>query len=69
MRQYEIWSEGYITNGERAGAHFHGRAMGDTFAEACRRLFKDDYNYDDEKGTHWGCRLFDNEDDARKSFG
>lgn len=27
------------------------------------------YKYDREYKSFWGCRLFDNETDARKSFG
>jgi hypothetical protein len=90
MKEFEIWSEGYAATGERAGAHFHGKAMGETFEDACKNFrepndIKDwegkvivpkgsplnlDKNRDGSvKLSIWACRLFDNETDARKSFG
>lgn len=70
MKEYEIWSEGYADNGGHEGAHFHGKCEAGNFDEACIKLMeaKLDKNSD---GTNsiWGCRLFDNEADARKSFG
>ena len=70
---FEIWSEGYAATGERAGAMFHGTAEGDTFQEACEQYslmnpaFGKCFNINGP--TYWGCRLFDNEADARKAFG
>lgn len=40
----------------------------ETFREACDKVCSDP-NYNAEHLTVWGCRLFDNEADARKSFG
>lgn len=38
MKEYEIWIEGYAATGERAGASYLGKAIGETFAEACRNF-------------------------------
>lgn len=62
-KEWEVWSEGYAATGERANASLHGKAIAKTFEEACTIVFG--------KPTKdvWGCRLFDNEVDARKGFG
>lgn len=71
--KFEVWSEGYITSGERDGATFHGVWDGETFADACQAwadTTTDPRKYfDRERLTYWGCRLFDNETDARKGYG
>lgn len=69
MKTYTIWSEGYVTNGERAGALKHGTAIGTSFVEACRTYFGDSPYYDYTSNTYWGCHLFDNEQLARVTFG
>ena len=68
----EVWSEGYLATGMEgvpAGANFEGRVKAESFQEACDKILghRDDYNRD--KLTLWGCRLFDNEQAARRSFG
>lgn len=77
-KEYEIWSEGYLCTGMEgvpAKADFHGRFEGETFQDACDKwaeTLKDEYSrscYDRDRLVYWGCKLFDNEDDARKSFG
>jgi hypothetical protein len=73
--KYEIWRTGFSITGNSEPACFIGFSYGDTFEEACK-------NYQDEitgkkldLDAHypfpaiWGCRLYDNEADARKSFG
>lgn len=44
-----------------------------TLQEACDAYAKSNptwaKDYDMEQMTHWGCRLWDNEADARASFG
>ncbi len=73
MELYEIWSEGYRCTGDWAPAHLHGREKAETFKEACvafalkRKDFATYFNQ--ETMTYWGCRLFDKERNARKSFG
>lgn len=70
---WDIWSEGYAATGQSGRAYHHGSEYGSTFKEAVKRFaaknpeFREYFN---EKGmTYWGCRLFDNESDARRSFG
>jgi hypothetical protein len=79
-KMFEVWSEGYAATGESSGATFHGKTMAETFDEACIKLVgkdldtdeseKDGYNRTSNgKMSIWGCELFDNEKDARASFG
>lgn len=65
---YEIWSEGYVVTGQSAGARYHGSQEASSFKEACDIFFKGDNYYDPKDCTYWGCRISDNESDARKSF-
>lgn len=67
---YDIWAEGYRATGQ------HGEAMrmakdveARSFKEACIRALGDDRLFDPVKLSYWGCRLYDNETDARKLFG
>lgn len=70
---YNIWSEGFSATGEAGVATFHGRSSGMGFLDACvvfansNPAFKKDF--DPELMTYWGCKLFNNEADARRSFG
>jgi hypothetical protein len=72
---YDIWSEGYLTSGmEGARATYYGSYEGDTFREACenwaKTLGEDSKKYFDKDDLRfYGCKLFDNGADARKSFG
>lgn len=77
MKEFEIWMEGYAMNGQMSVASFIGKAKGETFNDACRNFKYEkgeklnlDKHYEHQKHLSiWGCRLFDNEADARKSFG
>ncbi len=74
MRMWDVWSEGYAATGEHAGAMYHGRWPGETFVEAARTWAAQSSSpscYSERNGVpaYWGCRLFDNEQDARKAFG
>jgi hypothetical protein len=71
-RRWEVWVEGCC----RHGAEMIGTAKGLTFREgaevclACNGYELDDpLVYDKERMTLLGCRLFDNEADARATFG
>ena len=73
MNTYEIWSEGFVVMEGHCKAHLHGYAKGNTFKEACINYAKTDkefeFYFDSERMTYWGCKLFDNEADARVNFG
>lgn len=70
---YEIWAEGYAATGGCSGATLLGRIRGENFKDACKKLANKDLAFglyfDEKRMTYWGCSLFDNEADARKSFG
>ena len=83
MKKFEIWIEGYAATGDRATAHCYGHSNGETFEEACIKLLgREGLNVLDEDKDQpdgysrrygglsvWACTCFDNEEDARKSFG
>lgn len=65
---YEVWVEGYWCNGDRGQAWLKGKVEADSFNHAIDILFATDPNYN-IIGHWWGSRIFDNEIDARRSFG
>jgi hypothetical protein len=78
--KWEIWQEGFAATGEGGPAQKLGEATAPTFEEACQRWVDNkkrvtpDFNnrygeYDPERNTIWGCRLYSNERDARRTFG
>lgn len=75
VRDYEIWLEGYAVSGQHGTAVKIGTVAAESFQEACDSLLKRPGQrerfggYDSERLTVWGCELFDNETDARKSYG
>lgn len=78
MNTYDVWIEGYLITGMGgipAQAKKIGTVEAETFAAACDKVClpiewqKLNGYYDRQHGTVWGCRLFDNEADARKQFG
>lgn len=72
LTAYQIWSEGYSATGEHDTARLMGSSTGNSFREACISFFdkrKDSGYFNSISLTYWGCHLFDNESDARKSFG
>lgn len=71
-RIYDVWSEGFAATGEHGSAVFMGSAQADSFAEACAKVCDTPdrrSSFNSDSLTFWGCQLFDNEADARKSFG
>jgi len=69
---WAVWSEGYSTNSDRSAAQRMGVYEADSFQEACDIFGKQadmPELYDSVKLTYWGCRLFDNETDARALYG
>ena len=74
IKWYAVWMEGYCTQGNSSKAKMIGMSRADSFQEACEVAYTDkdgkvDELFDPERLTYWGCRLFDNEREARKSFG
>lgn len=76
MKKFEIWCEGYVVIGNSAGANLLGTETANTWDEAVGKYMKKNPDRIDVRETNgvktytdWGCRLFDNETDARKSFG
>jgi hypothetical protein len=67
--QYEIWSEGFATKSGKNKAHLMGKSFGGSFQEACDMFFKGSPLYNSAELTHWGCKLYDNETQARQKFG
>ncbi len=74
---YEIWMEGYAATGESGTAQYVGSVKAKSFGGACIKFSKtkegikkqwDEY-FDSKKLSYWGCRLYDNETDARRAFG
>lgn len=72
-KEFQVWSEGFHEMGGRSGAMFHGRSKGNNLKEACLNLAQKHADFaglfNVESMTYWGCRIFDNERDARKMFG
>lgn len=74
---WDIWAEGYSVTGESSGATLlASNVEAKTFTEAVETWLKTVTSHNpyitkqnDGTYTYWGCRLFDNERDARKSFG
>jgi hypothetical protein len=65
----QIWAEGYAATGESGGASCMGNSSGKTLQEACDRHFGDNSYYNSLTLSYWGCKLYDNESDARRRFG
>lgn len=76
---WHVWCEGYAATGERGTASFVGKKWATTFDRACFLLHKErggnrmcgefTPSHDGRPPMYWGCRLFDNEADARRSYG
>jgi hypothetical protein len=69
MKTYSVWSEGFAATGESGTAVCHGTVAADNFKEACKKIFKKDPYFNENSLSYWGCGLFDNEANARKTFG
>lgn len=76
MSRFSIWSEGYIASGQQGRAMFHGLFEADSFLDAVtywRNTLdpgsRDLVDLKSDPPAFWGCRLFDNEQDARRSYG
>lgn len=75
VQEFEVWSSGFSATGCSGRAMFHGKFKGTTFKDAVlafKESVTDPYSKSCihvESLTYWGCKLFDNGKDARKSFG
>jgi hypothetical protein len=80
LKEFEIWVEGFQTNGESSKASLLATMKAKSFEEAILiyaindKAFYSNLEYypNSNKSSdyrYWGCRLFDNESDARKAFG
>lgn len=73
MKEFNIWMEGYQALGNNATASYLGTYSGKDFRDACIKWASSNSErgqlYDRIRNTYWGCRLFDNEIDAKAKFG
>jgi hypothetical protein len=69
----DVWMEGFAANSETGTAHKLGTFKAATLAEAVAAWAATGpalaAHLNKEHTAVWGCRLFDNEADARKNFG
>jgi hypothetical protein len=71
-RHFEVWMEGYLATGMEgvpAPAQRLGSADAETFAGACLIVCAGMESFDTNRMAIWGCRLFDNEAQAREFYG
>ena len=72
-RDYDIWCEGFRATGQSSGAMWLGHCWGKNLKDACINFSRQDSEFakyfNEEYMTYWGCKIFDNGSDARKSFG
>jgi hypothetical protein len=72
LSKYNIWVEGFRATGESAEAQFVATVEAKSFQKACDIIAKQKGwgdLYDKDRLTWWVCRLYDNEQEARKDFG
>lgn len=76
VKKYSLWQEGYSATGQSSTAIYLGEFEGDSFNDACdnwSKTIKQPEYYkpgnDKHRPSYWACKIFDNEIDARKSFG
>jgi len=75
MKKFEIWCEGFSVTGNIGKAFLMDIVEAESFDEAVKKYSESHGNSIDMNrfgaGRHsnWGCEPFDNEADARKSFG
>lgn len=73
MTIFEIWMEGFECTGNYCKASHVSSVEADSFSEACDKYAianpKWAVHYDSKQLSWWGCKLFDNEFEARRNFG
>lgn len=68
---FDVWIEGYSATGQSENANYEGTYSAVSFKDACEKMMRLrnwDISYYNGS-SYWGCRFFDNEADARASFG
>lgn len=74
-RNIFLWMEGFAATGQRQGASMIGTYEATDLDDAVKQYMETHKGYVDwdrfGRGRHaiWGCEIFDNEEEARKSFG
>ena len=74
IKAFDLWSEGYACTGQSSKAIFLGTFEADSFENACDKWAdtlkeKECYKRNGNIASYWGCRIYDNEEEVRKSFG
>lgn len=72
VKEWDVWMEGYSATGQHSPAQFLGTYKATTFREAClahRDTMREPEYFNETDLSIWGCKMFDNEEDARKAFG
>ncbi|AMU26584.1 Uncharacterised protein [Mycobacteroides abscessus] len=78
MTLYTLWCEGYAATGEHGRARSLGTWAAESFDSAVElwnatknrnSMYGNLVHHENGSWTLWGCRLFDNEADARRAFG
>lgn len=73
--KHELWEQGFKVTGMTAKAQFLGEFEGETFMDAYLEMVKEKYGNEPPDYVNlsepviWGVRIFNNEADARESFG
>ena len=74
-RSISLWVEGFAVTGQRENASMIGTFEAKDLDDAVKQYMEHHKDYVDwdrfGRGRHaiWACEIFDNEKDARKSFG
>jgi len=69
MTRWDVWCDGYRADGLAGEARLIGTIEAESFYGACIALCGDLAGFRIEDLTLGGCRLYDNEADARKAYG
>lgn len=73
LQKIQIWSEGFSVTGQQSGAILLWEGLAKDFEDAVSKYREanptSEIRTADNGYYIWGCELFDNEQDARKSFG
>ena len=71
ITRFDVWSEGCAGTGNNCKAWYLGSFAADSFNLACEKASEKHNMTDSFNKKHltiWGCRLFNNEAEARQSF-